>query len=123
MNNLIIQIESNAGPSEPPGHRTAAAFALIRSRVLLVCTTLGAIVENEPGSSSLMHLSLRGWTVAFALLEDEDDIVRCFFSATCAELIRAYPSCRTRWFLWVECPPTTCATKVTTALLAAAEEC
>jgi hypothetical protein len=54
----------------------AAAFALAHSHILRLC---GPAVHS-PWFDSLLRLSLRGWTVAMALLEDEDDAVRCSLS-------------------------------------------
>ena len=74
---LISQIEANGAPSQPPGNRTAAASALIRSQLLRLCMQQEGSTLNGPELTRLMQLSLRGWTVAMALLEDEDDGVRC----------------------------------------------
>lgn len=76
-NKLIHQIELNADPSQPPGNRKAATFALIRSNLLHLCTHWQGPTSHGPELASHMQLSLRGWTVAVALLEDEDEAVRC----------------------------------------------
>jgi hypothetical protein len=73
----LLQAELSANPSQPPGNRTAAAFALIRSQLLRWCTYGQAHAVHGCDAASLMQLSLRGWTVALSLLEDEDDAVRC----------------------------------------------
>jgi hypothetical protein len=87
LNKLICELELNAGASQPPGNRKAAAFALGCSQLLRLCMCRPAV--HEPEFDGLMKLSLRGWTVGMALLEDEDDAVRCSLSLpTCSSVSR-----------------------------------